>query len=91
MLGIFVLAVSIPFILGLDDFAGYIPLFSIVNVFGLATGVFIGHMLLNIALFSSPKITIQIVKNPILSFLGSLAFVDLALLGLVEAVKLLVH
>lgn len=79
------LAISIPFILGLDDFAGYIPLFNVVNVFGFATGVFLGHMILNIALFLSPQTTIRAVKNPIVSFIGSLAFVIIAAWGFWEA------
>lgn len=79
------LAVSVPFILGLDDFAGYIPLFNVVNVFGFATGVFLGHMLLNIALFLSPQLTIKAVKNPVISFFGSIAFVIIAAWGFVEA------
>ena len=80
-----ILSISIPFILGLDDFAGYIPLFNIVNVFGFATGVFLGHMILNIALFLSPQTTIRAVKNPIISFFGSLAFVIIAAWGFWEA------
>jgi hypothetical protein len=87
--GLFILSFSVPFILGLDDFAGYIPLFNVVNVFGFATGVFLGHMLLNIALFLSPANTIKAVKNPLISFLGSLAFIALALWGLFEAAKLI--
>lgn len=85
---LFVLSFSIPFILGLDDFAGYIPLFNVVNVFGFAIGVFFGHMILNIFLFLSPTRTIHIVKNPIISFFGSIAFVGLGLWGLVEAARL---
>ena len=87
-MALFILAFTIPFILGLDDFAGYIPLFNIVNVFGFAVGVFLGHMVLNIFLFLSPKSTIQIVKNPIISFFGSVAFVGLALWGFWEAAHL---
>jgi len=87
--GLFFLGFTIPFILGLDDFAGYIPLFNVVNVFGFGTGVFLGHMLLNTALFISPKTTIKAVKNPIISFLGSIAFIGLAFWGLFEALKLL--
>jgi hypothetical protein len=85
---LFILSFSIPFILGLDDFAGYIPLFNIVNVFGFAIGVFLGHMVLNILLFLSPHKTIHAVKNPVISFIGSLAFVGLAIWGLVEAARL---
>jgi hypothetical protein len=83
------LAFTVPFILGLDDFAGYVPLFSVVNVFGFAIGVFVGHMILNIFLFISPKRTIKAVKNPIISLLGSIAFIILAAWGLIEAFKLL--
>ncbi|PWU22711.1 hypothetical protein C5B42_05275 [Candidatus Cerribacteria bacterium 'Amazon FNV 2010 28 9'] len=86
---LFLLAFSIPFLLGLDDFAGYIPLFNIVNIFGFASGVFIGHMVLNIALFLSPRMTIRIVKHPLISFVGSIAFVGLAIWGLVEAATLI--
>ncbi len=87
--GLFRLSFSVPFILGLDDFAGYIPLFNIVNIYGFATGVFLGHMILNIALFLSPTTTIRTVKNPLISFLGSIAFIGLALWGFVEAAKLI--
>lgn len=88
-MALIVLAFTIPFILGLDDFAGYVPLFNVVNVLGFASGVFIGHMILNIFLYLSPRRTIAAVKNPIISFLGSVAFVILAIWGLTEAIKLL--
>ncbi len=80
---------TVPFILGLDDFAGYVPLFNIVNVYGFAIGVFFGHMILNIFLYISPARTIKAVKNPIISLLGSIAFVVLGIWGIVEAFKLL--
>lgn len=86
---LFVFSFTIPFILGLDDFAGYIPLFNIVHVYGFAVGVFLGHMLLNIFLFLSPQRTITVVKHPWISFFGSLAFVGLALWGLFEVAKLI--
>ncbi len=82
---------SIPFILGLDDFAGYVPLFSVVHVYGFAIGVLLGHMVLNVCLFLSPDLTIRIVKQPIISFFGSLAFVGLALWGLWEAWEIIRH
>lgn len=56
---LFLFASSVPFILGLDDFAGYVPLFSVINVFGFAIGVFLGHMILNILLYISPERTIS--------------------------------
>lgn len=85
MLGLFALSFSIPFILGLDDFAGYIPLFNVVNVYGFGVGVFLGHMILNILLFLNPSVTIRAVKHPWISFVGSLVFVGLAAWGLLEA------
>lgn len=86
---LFVLALSVPFILGLDDFAGYVPLFNIVNVYGFGIGIFLGHMLLNIFLFLSPRRTIAVVKYPLIEFAGSFAFVAIAGWGLVEVVKLI--
>lgn len=87
--GLFAFSFTIPFILGLDDFAGYVPIFSVVNVFGFSVGVLAGHMVLNIFLFISPKRTIQAVRNPVISFLGSVAFVGLALWGFFEVYRIL--
>lgn len=89
LIGLLALSFTVPFILGLDDFAGYIPLFNIVNVFGFGIGVIVGHMILNIFLYISPKRTIAAVKNPVVSFIGSIAFIFLAVWGFVEAYKLL--
>lgn len=89
--GLLFFSFTIPLILGLDDFAGYIPLFNIINVFGFATGVFLGHMLLNIALFASPTITIALVRKPFIAFLGALAFIGIALWGFVEIFQLVAH
>jgi hypothetical protein len=80
---------TVPFILGLDDFAGYVPVFNVVNVFGFSVGVVIGHMLLNVLLYLSPAVTIRVVKNPIISVVGSLAFIGLAIWGIVEVLHLL--
>ncbi len=87
--GLLGMSFTIPFILGLDDFAGYVPVFDIVNVFGFSIGVIVGHMILNIFLFISPKNTIKAVKNPVVSILGSVAFVALALWGFYEVFKIL--
>ncbi len=86
-----IFAFTIPFILGLDDFAGYIPLFSIVNVVSFSTGVFLGHMILNMALFASPTRTIKIVREPIIALIGSIAFVAIAFWGFVEVFHLFTH
>lgn len=87
--GLFAMAFTVPFILGLDDFAGYVPLFNIVNVFGFGVGVFVGHMILNMLLYISPKRTIKAVKNPIFAAVGSVAFAILAGWGVYEATRLL--
>ena len=84
-------SMTVPFILGLDDFAGYVPLFNVVNVYGFAIGVIGSHTLLNIALFLSPTKTIEIVKNEVVSFLGAMAFIGLGIYGLVETVKIILH
>jgi hypothetical protein len=82
---------TVPFILGLDDFAGYVPLFNIINVFGFGLGVMLGHTLLNILLFISPNKTITAVKNPIIAWLGSIAFVGLGIWGLWEVGHILIE
>lgn len=82
-------AFTIPFILGMDDFAGYVPLFSVINVFGFAAGVLLGHMILNIFLYLSPFQTIRAVTNPVISLIGSLVFIGLAAYGFVEVVRIL--
>lgn len=88
-MGLLATSFSVPFILGLDDFAGYVPLFSIVNVLGFGIGVMLGHMILNILLFISPSKTIAIVKNRYVSMVGAIAFILLGLWGLFEAAKLI--
>ncbi len=82
---------TVPFILGLDDFAGYVPLFNVVNVFGFSLGVIGAHMLLNIALFINPKLTVNAVKNAWVSFAGTIAFIGLGIWGLIEVVKIFTH
>ncbi len=86
-----IFSASVPFILGLDDFAGYVPLFTVVNVYGFAIGVIASHTLLNIALFLSPKKTIIVVKNEVVSFLGALAFIGLGVYGLFETFRIVLH
>lgn len=86
--GLLFFSASVPFILGLDDFAGYVPLFNVVNVYGFAIGVIGAHTLLNISLFISPDKTIKAVKNEWVSFLGALAFIGLAFYGLYETFRI---
>lgn len=89
LIGLLASSFTIPFVLGLDDFAGYVPVFDIVNVFGFSIGVIVGHMILNVFLFISPKNTIKVVKNPIVAVIGAVAFVGLAVWGFYEVYKIL--
>jgi hypothetical protein len=79
---------TIPFVLGLDDFAGYIPLFTLINVFGFTIGILLGHMLLTIGLFAFPRKTIEVVKHPIVLVVGGLAFIGLGIYGFWEAIQI---
>lgn len=88
---LFTFSFGVPFILGLDDFAGYVPLFNVINVFGFSIGVFAAHTLLNIGLFLSPSRTITAVKNEYVSFLGTLAFIGLAFYGFYEVIRIVSH
>lgn len=88
---LFAASFTVPFVLGLDDFAGYVSLFTVVNVYGFGIGVFLGHMILNIFLYISPDATIRTVKNPIISLLGSLVFIGLGIWGILEIIKLIGH
>ncbi len=80
---------TIPFVLGLDDFAGYIPLFTVINVFGFSIGVLFGHMLLTIGLFAFPQKTVEIVKHPFVLIIGAIAFMGLGLYGFYESIHIL--
>jgi len=75
---------TVPFILGADDFAGYIPLFKLVNIYSFAVGILLAHTLLNIFLFSYPAKTISLVKNQYVSYLGNLLFALLGVYGLIQ-------
>lgn len=86
---LFVFSISVPFVLGLDNFAGYVPLFSLVNVFGFAIGVFIAHALLNVFLYLSPERTTRAVRNPVIALFGTIVFIGLAFWGIIEAAHLL--
>jgi hypothetical protein len=89
VMGLLGVSFTIPFILGLDDFAGYVPLFNVVNIFGFGIGVFLGHMILNILLFINPELTIKVVKNPVISIIGCIVFIGLASWGLYEVAHLI--
>jgi hypothetical protein len=83
-----IFSLAIPFVLGLDDFAGYIPLFTLINVFGFTLGILLGHMLLTIGLFAFPKKTVEVVKHPMVLVIGGLAFIGLGIYGFYESVNI---
>lgn len=84
-------SLTIPVLLGADDFAGYVPVFSYVTIYGFAVGIFGAHALLNMALFISPRHTIALVKNSVIAYVGTLAFILLAVFGFVEAARILLY
>ncbi len=82
--GLLYFSFTVPFILGLDDFAGYVPLFNVIRIFSFAVGVLAAHTILNIALFANPALTTRAVKNPWVSWIGTIAFIAIAIFGFVE-------
>lgn len=86
---VFATSFTIPFILGMDDFAWYVPLFSIINVFWFWIGVFLWHTILTTFLFISPKRTVHVIKNPVIAILGSLAFIWIAIWWLYDSFKII--
>jgi hypothetical protein len=81
---IFAMTLGVPFALGLDDFAGYIGLLTVVNVLSFSIGVYFGHFVLNTFLFLNPKKTMKVIGHPLVSWIGSLALMFIAFLGLME-------
>ena len=84
-------SLTIPILLGADDFAGYVPAFSLVTIYGFAVGIFAAHALLNIALFISPRYTVSLVRNSFIAYIGTVAFILLAVFGFVEVGRILLY
>ena len=81
---LFLMTLGVPFALGLDDFAGYIGLLTVVNVLSFAIGVYFGHFILNTFLFLNPQKTMKVIGHPLISWVGSMALMFIAYLGLRE-------
>lgn len=88
---LFLMTLGVPFALGLDDFAGYIGLLTVVNVLSFAIGVYFGHFILNTFLFLNPKKTMKIIGHPLISWIGSMALMFIAYLGLKEVTDTVVE
>lgn len=80
----------IPFALGADDLAGYMVLLNPVNAFSLLVGIYFGDAIIDIALFFDPEITVKIVKNRWVSYVGALFFIGLGLLSIYHAVRIFI-
>lgn len=76
----------LPFIIGLDDFVGYMGAMTIYNVFSLLFGIYLADVLIDIMIFASPKTTKKLVENPVFSFFASLAFIYLMYKSFSEAI-----
>lgn len=81
----------LPFIIGLDDFVGYMGAMTIYNVFSLLAGIYVADVLIDILIFASPALTKKLVESPIFSLLASLAFIYLMYKSYSEAVLLILH
>ncbi len=68
----------LPFIIGLDDFVGYMGAMTIYNVFSLLVGIYFADILIDILIFVSPTFTKKMVESSILSILAAFAFIYLA-------------
>ena len=67
----------LPFIIGLDDFIGYMGAMTIYNVFSLLVGIYLADIVIDILIFISPKATKKIVESALLSLLATYAFLYL--------------
>jgi len=85
---LFVLSMIIPFALGADDLAGYMVLLSATNIFSLLIGIYLGDAIIDAALFMNQELTVKIVKNRWVSYLGALFFIGLGALSIFHAIHL---
>jgi hypothetical protein len=81
----------LPFIIGLDDFVGYMGAMTVYNVFSLLIGIFFADAFIDVLIFTSPKLTKKLVESALLSLLASFAFLYLMYQSYAEAAKLVLH
>lgn len=75
----------LPFIIGLDDFIGYMGAMTLYNTFSLIAGIYFADIVIDILIFFSPKFTSKMVESPYLSLFASYAFLYLAYKSFSEA------
>jgi hypothetical protein len=81
----------LPFIIGLDDFVGYMGAMTIYNVFSLLVGIYMADILIDILIFISPATTKKVVQSAVLSLVATYAFLYLMYKSYSEAVMLMLH
>ncbi len=81
---------TIPFVLGSDDFAGYMSIFNVVNIFPFAVGVIVGHSLLLAGIFAIPQTVEKIMAKPLTSALAVTTFLIIFTIGTIDGGKLLI-
>lgn len=85
---VFISSLKLPFILGIDDFAGYIPLFNILNITSFSIGVLLGHFFLTSFILINEKPMRKVVSFKFFDLFGGLIFIAIATWGIVEAFSL---
>ena len=82
-------AFLLPFIIGLDDFVGYMGAMTIYNVFSLLLGIYLADIVIDVLIFTSPKLTKKVVEGAILSLLASWAFLYLMYKSYSESINVI--
>ncbi len=85
---LFFLSMIVPFALGADDLAGYMVLLTTTNFFSLLIGIYLGDAIIDVMLFANQELTVKIVKNKWVSYLGALTFIGLGVLSIIHAYHL---
>ena len=80
---------SVPFILGSDDFASYISIFNVVNIFSFAIGVILGHLLLLGSFFLAPSSLAKLLAKPAFSALAIFTFLLIFFVGIQDGLSVL--
>lgn len=83
-LNTFLFSLKLPFILGIDDFAGYIPLFNILNITSFSIGVLLGHCILVSLILANEKLLRKIVQLRFFDLIGAILFLSIGIFGIIH-------
>ena len=86
---LFLFSGLLPFLLGADDLAGYMALMNPINVFSLLIGIYFADAIIDILLFCNRNLTIKIVKNKWIIYIGTIFFIVLAFISFYGAIKII--